>query len=123
MAEVKGKIDMLEPKGSMGTVKDEVDASVVEPKAVQGITIERVITIFANALGNLLRLKGDKDQEENEGIVVEIDSHKYIVFVAQDMAVHIADASPEHFAGQRVWVHFGNPDEYEAEDKDTKVVV
>jgi hypothetical protein len=74
--------------------------------------------IFANALGGLLRVKGDNPNEENEGVIVLVDGHKYVVFVAANNAVNITnvDSQDKAIVGTKVWLHFGDQDTEVPED-------
>jgi hypothetical protein len=95
---------LLDNEAKLGITEDK-DLVVNEDQATRDAAAAR---IFANALGGLLRLKGDAEGEENEGVVVLVDGHKYVVFVAPNNAINITnvDDKEDLIPGIRLWLHF-----------------
>jgi hypothetical protein len=96
--------DLLITEIRLGITEDK-DLVVSEDQATRDAAAAR---IFANALGGLLRLKGEAEGEENEGVVVLVDGHKYVVFVAPNNAINITnvDDKEDLVPGTRLWLHF-----------------
>jgi len=63
--------------------------------------------IFVKALSYLLKEKGEKENEQNEGIIIDLDGNKYMVFHdADDKQIKINKLDDvNHPEGTMLWVH------------------